>query len=570
MSNLEQIGINGTDYDLADAYMREHGALQDGYYEGMSVGNADQLMSAMFLTEQEPFLFRTTGGALEVGNREYLELNGGSVAWNQLVQSVHATQTKNDITATNNGDGSITLSGKATAITLIELTATSQIPYKENHVYMLGKGTNYQFYDGYGADGYNIVKYGRTSGSGHVYARIENGVTVNEKIYPKAIDLTQMFGSTIADYIYALERNTAGAGVAWFKKLFPADYYAYNAGELIHVNASAFKTTGFNQFDVSTGKAKLLGGHEYEIVGTYSSLSYSTGETITPVSGKFTPSANGELTVTGGDSTTCVHLVWDGERDGEYEAYSEHSYALDSDLVLRGIPKLDASNNLYFDGDTYQSDGTVTRKYGIVDLGNQTWSKNSTYGYMYTTISGIKRSSGWNSAPDYIRCPLYLSDTANNVTSGTTDKRMSISPNADTFYVYDSAYTDKDTFKTAMSGVYLVYELATSTTESADPFTSPMICDNWGTEEFVVTAQSGVEMPVGHTTKYPPDLKAKLEVAPESPDADGLYLMKHENGANSYIEYISPLPGDPATDGTYVLKATKSGSTVTLSWVAES
>ena len=32
MSNFDQIGINGTDYDLADAYMREHGALQDGYY----------------------------------------------------------------------------------------------------------------------------------------------------------------------------------------------------------------------------------------------------------------------------------------------------------------------------------------------------------------------------------------------------------------------------------------------------------------------------------------------------------------------------------------------------------
>ena len=39
-------------------------------------------------------------------------------------------------------------------------------------------------------------------------------------------DLTQMFGSTIADYIYTLEQNTAGSGVAWFRKLFPKDYYA--------------------------------------------------------------------------------------------------------------------------------------------------------------------------------------------------------------------------------------------------------------------------------------------------------------------------------------------------------
>ena len=50
-------------------------------------------------------------------------------------------------------------------------------------------------------------------------------------------DLTQMFGTTIADYIYSLEQGNAGAGVAWFKNLFPKDYYAYNAGEVTNVSA---------------------------------------------------------------------------------------------------------------------------------------------------------------------------------------------------------------------------------------------------------------------------------------------------------------------------------------------
>ena len=63
-------------------------------------------------------------------------------------------------------------------------------------------------------------------------------------------DLTQMFGSTIADYIYSLEQSTAGAGVAWFKKLFPNDYYAYNAGELLSVEGlQSHDTVGFNQWD---------------------------------------------------------------------------------------------------------------------------------------------------------------------------------------------------------------------------------------------------------------------------------------------------------------------------------
>lgn len=41
------------------------------------------------------------------------------------------------------------------------------------------------------------------------------------------------------------------------------------------------------------------------------------------------------------------------------------NYPLDDNLELRGIPKLDSNNELYYDGDTYASDGTVTRKYGI-------------------------------------------------------------------------------------------------------------------------------------------------------------------------------------------------------------
>ena len=48
-------------------------------------------------------------------------------------------------------------------------------------------------------------------------------------------------------------------------------------------------------------------------------------------------------------------------RDGDDNIIGE--YALDSDLTLRGILKLDGSNNLYADGDVYHSDGTVDRNW---------------------------------------------------------------------------------------------------------------------------------------------------------------------------------------------------------------
>lgn len=48
---------------------------------------------------------------------------------------------------------------------------------------------------------------------------------------PMVFDLTQMFGSTIADYIYSLEQANAGSGVTLFKTLFaPDDYYKYDSG----------------------------------------------------------------------------------------------------------------------------------------------------------------------------------------------------------------------------------------------------------------------------------------------------------------------------------------------------
>jgi hypothetical protein len=63
----------------------------------------------------------------------------------------------------------------------------------------------------------------------------------------------------------------------------------------------------------------------------------------------------------------------------------------------------------------------------------------------------------------------------------------------------DSAFiTDTTAFKQAMSGVELVYELATPTTEQAQPYTNPQIVDPDGTEEYV-TANN---VPVGHDSTY--------------------------------------------------------------------
>ena len=76
--------------------------------------------------------------------------------------------------------------------------------------------------------------------------------------------------------------------------------------------------------------------------------------------------------------------------------------------------------------------------------------------------------------------------------------------------------------------------------------------------------------PVGHVTLYQVNLRAKLEMAPESPSGNGDYIVRQTNGINSYVPIVIPqeLPTPPTTDGTYRLTVTVSGGVATYSWVS--
>ena len=89
----------------------------------------------------------------------------------------------------------------------------------------------------------------KVSGAGHDYTGISGHLSV--------IDLTVMFGSTIADYIYNLEQSEAGAGVAFFKHMYPDNYYPYNAGTKEGVGVSTVIQIGSTvyggEYDARTG-----------------------------------------------------------------------------------------------------------------------------------------------------------------------------------------------------------------------------------------------------------------------------------------------------------------------------
>lgn len=613
----------------------------DGYYEEMTVGDAEQLVATQFVEDNDPYLFRPTGGSSDVGNRAYLDkIVGGTVAWNQLEFPVTSEYWENSSTSQvefSNGVATVTPTGAYGQLKNRIDTPINGI--NKNHKYLL---SFYAKADNvinqlriYTTDGYlsvvtqveeSLKKYGfianglNTSTIPNLRLQFQcNDVDYYDSFYISKVqlfDLTQMFGSTIADYIYSLEQSQAGAGVAWFKKLFPKDYYEYNAGELLSVEGlKSHDTVGFNQWD-----------EEWEV----GDISTSTGEDATATnrirSKGFMPCLpNVQYCFTGSDGslgTALLPFFYDADkqfisvgswsnvqnvqatpqnchymrfkesatygttynhdirinlsspsRNGEYEPYKKHSYPLDSSLTLRGIPKLDASNNLYYDGDEYTSDGKVKRKYGVVDLGNLNWGyqaigTSTVAPYMYADVRslGIKRIGYFSTMVHNIICPNYTT-VARNPTA-FVDKTICTDGDAKTvlqIQIKDSAYTDATAFKTAMSGVYLVYELATPTTEEADPFQHIQIVDDFGTEEFLST---GI-VPVGHNTRYPANLRDKLQHLPSLASADGTYLIQQSGKQMSLIHMPAVFPEIPTDDGTYTLKTVVTGGVATLQWVAE-
>ena len=98
--------------------------------------------------------------------------------------------------------------------------------------------------------------------------------------------------------------------------------------------------------------------------------------------------------------------------------------------------------------------------FGIDDLGEHTWSY-STWGNgsVFTSTFPLAKSQSVTSQKGNIICECYKNETASTIYSNPTNYSMCL--NVTNVRIANSDYTNKDTFKTAMSGMKLAYELAT-------------------------------------------------------------------------------------------------------------
>ena len=162
-----------------------------------------------------------------------------TIVWNQLNRNTTSTTTVSDVTFTNNGDGSWTINGTATADGNINLCTVAL----KQHMYAIfgcpagGSASTYglglrhtstgTIYTRDFGDGATVV-WGSISDYGRLVFAFHNGDSFNNvTMYPQLFDTNVMFGSN--SYITSPQQ---------FREMFPAPYYPYNAGTEIPLSVA--------------------------------------------------------------------------------------------------------------------------------------------------------------------------------------------------------------------------------------------------------------------------------------------------------------------------------------------
>lgn len=401
--------------------------------------------------DKVPYLFRKSGGSLSVGDWEEDKLVGGSVSFNQLIQNGDFPDgTESSWSAT--GCTIAFSDNKCTITASSSIAAASNIRQnvltgKENHVIFASQTITSP----------KAVGGGFYIGENYV-AQIP--VPANTRTVVEGIQQTKSSYTNTQLYFYFNRGATLSQG-----------------DTLTIENAFAIDLTQMFGEEVAQYFFNLEQATPGEGVKAFRSLfpnvyyAYNTGEIIS--------------VKTSAHKTTGID-----ENENEWEQV----YPLDSNLELRGAIKLNSTTNtLYNDGDTYDSDGTVVRKYGYVEFdgsSDENWEfyNNTIFRISFTDAAGnqglisnwLPTSSGSTfgirATTAYILCYQILS----NIPS----------------------VTDLASWKTYLSThpLQVRYTLATPTTETATPFTNPQRVFNNGTEQYIDNRT--IAIPVGHETKY--------------------------------------------------------------------
>ena len=232
---------------------------------------------------------------------------------------------------------------------------------------------------------------------------------------------------------------------------------------------------GTYTFNITNGKNILYIGYKHngEFVNPNSVVNNSKVQTITISDGD-------DIVIwyeNGVTENTVTKLQLEvGSVATEYEPYipsvkmlaeenaQQNTEAMDLKMLGWNVPKECPVQN-YVDGN-----GVFHQRVCRVDLGTLDWSYSSEY-KRFSTI-GItdykKKDSGSNTWVADAFLKDYSTTSGNNTASDSYNKSIGFNGTSNMFFVKNTSYTDATTFKNAMQGKYLYYELETPITMTID------------------------------------------------------------------------------------------------------
>ena len=304
-------------------------------------------------------------------------------------------------------------------------------------------------------------------------------------------DLTTMFGS-----------GNEPTSVKEFEKMFPADYYPYNAGEIVSAGTESIVEQGRNLWDEvwkvgtissSSGNNEgstaaiysenyipiipnstyifvYVGSAKFENVKTrfydhskkYIGYNDNNGQTVYPNKSFITPSNAFYVRFTlppdyGNVYKTDIALI--AGSSGAYTPYHRNVYPIPE--AIKALPGYGWSAGTAKNYVDYENKRYV-QCVSSVDLGTLNWvaGDSGKVGFQTSQVTGQKLTKNYNILPNII-CSKYLAKTQNAMWGKTSVTGITTNASVDGYvYVNDTSYTDATAFKQAMSGVILYYELA--------------------------------------------------------------------------------------------------------------
>lgn len=422
------------------------------------------------------------------------DLHGYDAPWpagggkNLYDASTFPTVTKSGVTCTNNGDGSFTLNGTANNDTFFNIfvpqfregqggTPLPNGAYRITGCPTGGSTSMYYMYitPSYTTDyGNGSTNDNTTISGGSIF--IKNGYTCNNLVFKPMIRTATNGDDTFTPYsnICPITGHTGMDVVRTGKNLIANK--KVQSGNSIYLGTDIIGSPDQNY----TLSINLPAGTYTLNVETADDSNTNIYVAETGIANAFARATNVKsLTFTLTKTTACRIWVYKsdyssigvgaikqfqlerGSTATDYEPYQGETHPItfptEAGTVYGGY--VDVTN------------GKLVVDWAEVDLGTLNWKYDASpsipnfwaYGFGWSVAPVINNNTKGN-----IICSEYETITANEAYTGAKQKGVCLNTSP-RFFAYDQTYTSASTFKTAMSGVQLVYELANPTTYDITP-----------------------------------------------------------------------------------------------------